>query len=117
MKTRNLVLTIAAASLAFGTSNLAADAEQPWHVTGAVGTVHFDQARNARENDVWWSVGFGRFFGNNVSIDVEYDQFTGTWRDYDTVAPGATYDKWKLSNWGLMGRYYFGEAEASQRFG
>ena len=52
MKTRNLVLTIAAASLAFGTSNLAADAEQPWHVTGAVGTVHFDQARNARENDL-----------------------------------------------------------------
>jgi OOP family OmpA-OmpF porin len=111
MKTRNLALTIAAASLALGTSNLAADGDQPWHISGQVGTLHYDNDRNVREDDVWWSVGFGKFFGNNFSLDVEYDQFSGTWRDYQTVAPGATYDQWKTSNWGLMGRYFIGQSK------
>jgi OOP family OmpA-OmpF porin len=111
MKTRKLVLTLAAASLAMGSTHLVADADQPYHVTGQFGTVNFANARNLRTDDVWWSVGFGRFFGNNFSLDLEYDQFEGTWKDAQTVSPGTTDDKWKLRNVGLMGRYHFGEAK------
>jgi len=110
MKTRNLLVTLAAASLALGTTQLAADADQPWHLTAQVGSMNLDNTRNTRTNDIWWSFGFGRYFGNNFSLDVEYDEFSGTFRDYQTVAPGATYDQWKLSNWGVMGRYHFGES-------
>jgi OOP family OmpA-OmpF porin len=110
VKKRNLILTLATASLAFGTSNLAADDFQPYHITGNVGTTNLDNQRNTRDDGVWWRAGFGRFFGNNFSMDLEYDHYSGKFRDYDVVAPGAEFDKWKMSNWGIMSRYHFGEA-------
>jgi OOP family OmpA-OmpF porin len=110
VKTKTLISSLAAAGLAFASVNAMADADQPWHITGQVGGVKLDSARNTRDDDVWWSVGFGRFFGNNFSLDIEYDEFQGTFRDYDTAVPGATYDQWGLSQWGVMGRYYFTDA-------
>jgi OOP family OmpA-OmpF porin len=107
MRTKTLVLALAAAGMAFSAAGLQADADQPWHITGQVGGMKLDSDRDTRDDDVWWSVGFGRFFGN-WSIDLEYDEFSGTFRQYDQIAPGATYDQWKLSNWGLMGRYHLG---------
>ena len=111
MKTKTLVLTLAAASLALGTTNLVADGDQPWHISGQFGTISLDDNRNTRNNDIWWSAGFGRFFGDHFSLDLEYDQFSGTFKDYQIVAPGATYDQWKLSNWGAMARYHIGESK------
>jgi len=110
VKKRNLVLSLAAATLALGTANLYADGDQPWHVTGQFGTVNLDNDRDTRNNDVLWGIGFGRFFGNNLSLDVEYDQFSGTYENTQAMVPGATYDQWKLSNTGVMGRYYIGQS-------
>ena len=109
MKTTTLVSALAAAGLALSSASVFADGDQPWHITGQIGGVETDSDRNTRDDDVWWSVGFGRFIGNNISVDLEYDKFSGTWRDYQSVVPGATYDQWGLSNWGLMGRYHFGD--------
>mgnify|MGYP000662237453 CR=1 FL=1 len=109
MKTKTLILSLAAAGLALGTGQAMADADQPWHLTGQAGGMKLDSARNTRDNDVWWSVGFGRFFGNNLSLDLEYDELSGTFRDYASVGPGVTYDQWGLSNVGLMARYHFGD--------
>lgn len=109
MKKTKLVLALAAAGLALGSINAVADADQPWHITGQVGGVKLDSDRNTRDDDVWWSVGFGRFLSNNFSLDLEYDDFSGTYRDFDTVVPGATFDEWGLSNIGVMGRYHFGD--------
>jgi len=111
VKNRKLVLSIAAATLAMGAGNVFADGEQPWHVTGQFGTINLDNDRNTHNNDVFWGVGFGRFFGNNLSLDFEYDQFSGTWKDSRVMVPGSTYDKWKLRNMGGMLRYYIGDAK------
>ena len=81
--------------------------DQPFHFTGQVGALYTDSDRNMRDNDVWWSLGFGYFFTDNFSLDLEYDTFKGTWNDYASVQPGVTYDKWGLKNYGLMARYYF----------
>ena len=107
MKTKILVSSIAAAGLALAATHALADADQPWHITGQVGGMELDSDRNTRDNDVWWSVGFGRFFTDNFSVDLEYDEFEGTYQDYNSQVPGATYDKWALSQWGVMGRYFF----------
>jgi OOP family OmpA-OmpF porin len=104
-----LIVSLAAASLAFGANPAFAYEDEPWHLTGQIGGADLSSKRDTRNDDVWLSVGFGRFFGNNISVDLEYDEYEGTFRGYDTVAPGATYDKWKLSNWGVMGRYHFGQ--------
>jgi OOP family OmpA-OmpF porin len=109
MKTTKLVLALAAAGLALGSTSVVADADQPWHVTGQVGGMKLDSSRNTRDDDVWWSLGFGRFFGNNFSLDVEYDEFNGTYRDYNANISGATFDQWGLKNIGVMGRYHFGD--------
>jgi OOP family OmpA-OmpF porin len=109
MKTTKLVSALAAAGLALGSISAMADADQPWHVTAQVGGMKLDSARNTRDDDVWWSVGFGRFFGNNFSVDLEYDEFSGTYRDYNAVIQGATFDQWGLRNIGLMGRFHFGD--------
>jgi OOP family OmpA-OmpF porin len=110
VKKRNLVLSLAAAAMALSSFSVAADGDQPWHVTGQFGTINLDNDRNMRNNDVFWGVGFGRFFGNNLSLDLEFDQFSGTWKESQTAVPGSTYDQWKLRNWGGMGRYYIGNA-------
>jgi OOP family OmpA-OmpF porin len=104
-----IITSLAAAGLAFAATNAVADADQPWHITGQVGGMSLDSDRNTRDNDVWWGVGFGRFFGNNFSVDLEYDEFSGTYKDYATAVPGATFDQWGLKNIGLMGRWYFGD--------
>ena len=108
MKTNKLVLALAAATLAAGSAPLYADGDQPWHLTAQFGQMDLDSARKTEDDDSWLSVGFGRFFGDHFSLDVEYDEYAGTYTLYNTVVPGATYDKWSLSNWGLMGRYHFG---------
>ena len=110
MKTKTLVLSLAAATMALGAGGVAADGDQPWHLTGQFGTINLDNSRNTRSNDVLWGVGFGRFFGNNLSIDLEYDHFSGTYRDAQEMVPGATFDEWGLSNWGGMARYHFGQS-------
>ena len=108
MKTNKLVLALAAATLAAGSANLYADGDQPWHLTAQFGQMDLDSARMTEDDDSWISFGFGRFFGDHFSLDVEYDEYAGTFSLHDTIAPGSTYDKWSLSNWGLMGRYHFG---------
>jgi OOP family OmpA-OmpF porin len=96
--------------MALSSFSVAADGDQPWHVTGQFGTINLDNARDMRNNDVFWGVGFGRFFGNNLSLDLEFDQFSGTWENAQNAVPGSTYDQWKLRNWGGMGRYYIGNS-------
>jgi len=110
VKTKILISSLAAAGLAFAATNAMADADQPWHITGQIGGVELDSDRNTTDNDVWWSVGFGRFLGDNFSLDLEYDEFSGDYKDYATQVPGATYDEWKMSQWGVMGRYHFGDS-------
>ena len=109
MKTTKLVSALIAAGLAFGSVGAVADADQPWHVTGQVGGMKLDDSRNTRDDDVWWGVGFGRFLSDNFSLDLEYDEFSGTFRGYNEVYQNATFDQWGLKNIGLMGRYHFGE--------
>ena len=107
MKTLKPLVALTAAALIFGNTALIADTDQPWHVTYQIGGASLDSARDTDDGDVWQSIGFGRFLNDNFSLDVEYDEFEGDFRGYNTLVPGATYDKWKLSTLGLMGRYHF----------
>ncbi len=109
MKISKSITVVGAALLALGSGSAVADGDQPWHFSYQIGGADLDSDRNTRDGDVWHSIGFGRFFGNNLSVDFEYDEFEATYRDYAIAAPGATYDNWKLSTFGLMGRYHFGD--------
>ena len=107
MKYTKIVSALAAAGLLLGSGGVLADGDQPFHVTGSVGSMYTDSARNTRDDDVWWSIGVGYFIHEDISLDIEYDRFSGTWRDYQDYVAGATYDEWGQKNLGLMGRYFF----------
>lgn len=109
MKTKKLMFAVMSTALILGSSSAFSDGDQPWHLSYQIGGADLDSARNTSDGDVFQSIGFGRFFGNNFSLDFEYDEFDAEYDDYNVVAPGATYDNWKLSTYGLMGRYYFGQ--------
>jgi OOP family OmpA-OmpF porin len=107
MKYTKIVSALAAAGLLLGSGSLFADGDQPFHVTGQLGSYDTDSDRNTRDGDVWWSIGFGYFFNDDFSVDLEHDRFEDTWHDFQDYVPGATYDDWGLKNTGLMARYYF----------
>ena len=109
MKISKSLIAVTAAAMVLSSAPAGADGDQPWHFTYQIGGASLDSDRNTRDGDVWNSIGFGRFFGNHLSVDFEYDEFEATFEDFATAVPGATYDKWKLSTWGLMGRYHFGD--------
>jgi OOP family OmpA-OmpF porin len=110
MNPSKLVLCLAAAGMVAASGPVLAEVEQPYHLTGQFGGIRLDDARNTNDDGLWWSVGFGRFFGDHFSLDVEYDEFSGDYADYAEMVPGATFDQWGLKNIGLMGRYHFGNA-------
>ena len=59
MKHIKLVTALAAAGLLAGAGNIAADGDQPFHVTGQLGSLYTDSDRNTRDDDVWYSIGIG----------------------------------------------------------
>ena len=108
MKKSILISIITAVSLIIISSPIYADGDQPWHLSGQIGGVKLDSERETRNDGLWYSVGFGRFFGNHISLDLEYDEYEGTVNS-DASFFDPNDDKWKLSTWGLMGRYHFGQ--------
>lgn len=117
MRTRILFFALVAIAFALGSTGVVADGSQPFHVSGQVGGTNLDSDRDTRNDGVWWGVGLGYFFTDDFSLDLEYDEFSGTFRGFDTAVPGATYDQWKLSNVGLMGRYFITDWAARPFFG
>lgn len=109
MKKSTIITSLTAIGLAISSTSIYADADQPWHATGFFGGLDSAGTRNVRDNDVLWGIGFGRFFGNNLSVDVEYDHFSGTFPGHEEAVPGSTFDQWGLSNWGVMARYHIGD--------
>lgn len=110
---RSTVLVISAVlALSFSSAVWAqADgfSDQPWHFTYQIGGADWDHQRQSTDGDVWNVLGFGRFLNDNISVDLEWDEFTGDIDPalVDAFIPGATGNNWRLQTWSLMGRYYF----------
>ena len=113
MNRTKVFCALAAAGLLCGTGPVSADADQPWHFTGQFGKAKTDHERYIDDDDIFWSIGFGRFFGNNFSIDLEYDEYGGTFKEFVAVpnANGSSNREWTMKNVGLMARYHFGQSK------
>ena len=109
MKLSNYIVVLVAAILLLGANFVSADGDQPWHVSYQIGGANLDGDRDTRDGDIWQSVGFGYWFGKNFSLDLEYDEFEGDYRNYDTAVPGSSFDQWNLDTLSATARYYFGQ--------
>lgn len=110
MNRTRVFCAIAAAGMLCGTGPVFADADQPWHITGQFGKASTDSDRNLDDSDNFWSVGFGRFFGNNISVDLEYDQYDGKFNDAVNLPSNSSDTEWAMKNLGVMARYHFGQS-------
>jgi len=103
---RNLICCALVAGMAMANSATAQDYDDRWYITAGAGWGFFDGDRNV-DNELYGTLGFGRFISPNVSLDLE------AWHSN----PQLDYDfdqerNWELMSLALVGRYHFGEADS-----
>ncbi|MEO7050476.1 MAG: OmpA family protein, partial [Rhodanobacter sp.] len=80
-----------------------------WYIAPTVGGYYNDTDRNTNSRQIYYGLGFGRFFSPNMSLDVFADR---TQRDIDNVALGGTSGqsnkKWSNNSVGIAARFYAG---------
>jgi len=109
VKNTKFISAMAATVMLLGSNWLAADGDQPWHLSYQIGGADLDGSRHTNDTDLWQSVGFGYFLSPNFSLDLEYDEVESNYPNYNVAVPGATYDEWNLSTLGVVARYYLGK--------
>ena len=77
-----------------------------WYIAPTVGGYYNDTDRNTSSRQFYYGLGVGRFISPNASIDLFIDR---TKRDRDTAVGGG---KWSNNNYGVTGRWYFGDWNA-----
>jgi OOP family OmpA-OmpF porin len=102
---RTLICCALVAGMAMANSALAQDYDDRWYLTAGAGYGFFDSDRNV-DNKLYGTLGFGRFFTPNLSLDLEL------WHSN----PELDYDfdeerNWELMSLSVVGRYHFGEAD------
>jgi Outer membrane protein and related peptidoglycan-associated (lipo)proteins len=82
-----------------------------WYVAPTVGGYYNDSDRNTNSRQVYYGLGFGRFFSPNMSIDAFIDR---TQRDIDNGPPGGGHgtNHWSSNTVGVAGRFYYGDWNA-----
>ena len=103
---RTLLSCALVAGMAMANTAMAQDYDDRWYLTAGGGYGFFDGDRNV-DNEFYGTLGFGRFFTPNLSLDLEL------WHSN----PELDYDfdeerNWELMSAALVGRYHFGEADS-----
>ena len=80
-----------------------------WYIAPTVGGYYNDSDRNTNSRQIYYGLGFGRFFSPNMSIDVFADR---TQRKVDNVLLGGTSGHsnhhWSNNTVGVAARFYAG---------
>jgi len=102
---RTLLGCALAAGLSLANSAMAQDYDDRWYITAGGGFGFFDGDRNV-DNEMYGTLGFGKFITPNVSLDLEL-WHSNPELDYDF----STERNWELMSLALVGRYHFGDAD------
>jgi OOP family OmpA-OmpF porin len=102
---RTLIGSALLAGMAMTNSAMAQDYDDRWYITAGVGYGFFDTDRNVN-NELYGTLGFGKFITPNVSLDLEL-WHSNPELDYDF----SEERNWELMSLSLVGRYHFGDAD------
>lgn len=102
---RNLICCALVAGMAMANSAMAQDYDDRWYLTAGAGWGFFDGDRNV-ENELYGTIGVGKFVSPNLSLDLEL-WHSNPELDYDF----DTERNWELMSLALVGRYHFGEPD------
>ncbi len=80
-----------------------------WYIAPTVGGYYNDSDRNTNSRQIYYGLGFGRFFSSNMSLDVFADR---TKRSIDNAMLGGisghSHRKWANNSVGVAARFYAG---------
>lgn len=102
---RNLICCALVAGMAMANSAMAQDYDDRWYLTAGGGYGFFDGDRNVN-NELYGTLGIGKFISPNVSLDLEL------WHSNPELDYNFSEERnWELMSLALVGRYHFGEAD------
>ena len=102
---RNLIGCALVAGMAMANSAMAQDYDDRWYLTAGAGVGVFDGDRNV-ENELYGTLGVGKFITPNLSLDLEL------WHSNPKLDYNFSEDRnWELMSLSLVGRYHFGDAD------
>ena len=103
---RNLIGFALVAGMAMANSAMAQDYDDRWYLTAGGGVGIFDSSRNV-SNELYGTLGFGKFITPNLALDLEL------WHSNPKLDYNFSEDRnWELMSLSLVGRYYFGDADS-----
>lgn len=104
---KNLILAVVLLASAHAVAAEDSYFDDRWYIAPSVGVVKLAGARETKRDDLYYALGFGRFFTPNLSLDLHLDRYPTKFRSDFPVPEGAS-DRFNLWSYGLVGRYYFG---------
>lgn len=92
-----------AIAIACGSVQAQNEYDDRWYVSGFGGVAELDDNRAGVENDAVFGFGFGRFFSEHVSFELELDRI-----ESDLTPPAGFFgEEYNAKSLGIFGRYHF----------
>lgn len=83
---------------------MANDFDDRWYIAPSIGMVIMDDDRETGGSNYYQALSIGRFLTPDFSLDLRHDRYHGNLSDVP-----AGLDRFKLRNFGLVGRYHFAD--------
>jgi len=80
-----------------------------WYIAPMVGGYYNDHDRNTNSRQVFYGIGFGRFFTPNISIDAFVDRTKRKLDAGPAAGGGQSNSKWSNNDVGVTARFYYGD--------
>ncbi len=102
IKAANRAVLASIVALACGAASAQNDYDDRWYVSAFGGYADLDNDRASVTNDAYFGVGFGRFFSEDFSLELELDRIESTL----VPPPGFFGTEFNAKSLGLIGRYH-----------
>jgi OOP family OmpA-OmpF porin len=88
-----------------------------WYIAPTVGAYFNDHKRNTNSRQIYYGLGFGRFFAPNFSVDAFIDRTKRKMDNGIAGGGGHSNNSWASTNIGATARFYAGDWNAWRPYG
>lgn len=88
-----------------------------WYIAPTVGAYFNDHKRHTNSRQIYYGLGFGRFFSPNISVDAFIDRTKRRIDNGAAAGGGHSSAAWASTNIGAVGRFYAGDWNAWRPYG
>jgi len=88
-----------------------------WYIAPTVGAYYNDHKRDTNSRQIYYGLGFGRFFTPNMSIDAFVDRTKREMDNGPANGGGHSQHSWASTNIGATARFYAGDWNAWRPYG